>query len=447
MNYWKNATKNLWQWALVTDSLFSSEWIQTLSSYTTLWVGFSGGLDSTVLIQGLAKDPVLSLNVKAVHVHHGLSLHADAWQEHCQAFCKALSIPLVVQHVTLDGACNIEENARTARYQVFSSLLGEQDCLLLAHHRDDQAETLLLQLFRGAGIDGLSAMAVDRTLAKGRLFRPFLAHSRQTLKEYALRHHLTFVEDESNQNGDFSRNYLRHQIMPLLQLKWPNVVNQLVQTAGHCQQAKENLDALAEMDCQTLSEQGNTLDLSLLQAIDHARLVNVLRAWIKNNRVRFPSFKILNRLIEEVVFASKDCDPVIQWGDVVVRRHRQTLYLLKHKASLKIASREWPTFPLPLELRDLGCHVHATPDAKGFKCPAGQRIEVRFREGGELFYWHGQHKPLKKLLQQWGVPSWQRDRIPLLYIDDELAVVVGFAIGDEYYSTEPSGSYRIDLKA
>ena len=233
--------------------------------------------------------------------------------------------------------------------------------------------------------------------------------------------------------------------MPLLQLKWPSVVSNLVQSVGHCQDAKVNLESLAEIDYLALGEQGNQLGLSRLQSHTRARLANILRVWIKNNQVRPPSVNILNRLIDDVVFASEDAVPVIQWGDVLVRRYQQTLYLLKNEVIPVIDSLEWATFPEPLKLGESGHHLYASPSEKGFVLAEGHRIQVRFREGGESFYWHGQNKQLKKLLQQWKVPPWKRDRIPLLFIDNELAAVVGFAVSDYYYGIESGVSYSIEL--
>ena len=201
----------------MTDALLADDWQQSLANYNTLFVGFSGGLDSTVLMHCMASHPALVAKLRAVHVHHGLSVNATAWQAHCQQFCDALGIQLMVLKVTCNNRANIEESAREARYAAFSSLLSDNDCLLLAHHCDDQAETLLLQLLRGAGIDGLAAMPSVNNLSKGQLVRPFLQHSRQRLEAYAHQHRLAWINDESNQNSDFSRNYLRNEIMPLLQ--------------------------------------------------------------------------------------------------------------------------------------------------------------------------------------------------------------------------------------
>jgi tRNA(Ile)-lysidine synthase len=428
----------------VSDALLAGHWQDLLTTYPTLFVGFSGGLDSTVLLHCLAGQPALRGKLRAVHVHHGLSVNATAWQTHCQQFCDSLGVPLIARQVRFDCNANIEEGAREARYQVFSSLLADNDCLLLAHHYNDQAETLLLQLFRGAGIDGLAAMATVNTLGKGVVARPFLQHSRQTLEAYAHDYKLTWVEDESNQDRTFSRNYLRHEIIPLLQAKWPAVVSNLVRSAQHCQQAQTNLSALATMDCVQLDERLDTLDVAALKHLGYARLVNVLRVWLKNNDVRPPSANMINRLINEVMLATSDATPHVEWGGIVVRRYQQTLYVMKKEALLRFACCEWPLFPEPLQL---GSHyLKASCTAEGLQVPVGCRVHVRFRRGGELFYWRGQTKQLKKLWQEWHVPPWQRDFIPLLYFDNELAVVVGFAVSDHYFGRHSDNTYHVELR-
>ena len=482
----------------MTNSLLSQDWRVKLANYDVLYVGFSGGLDSAVLLHVLANDPTLFQKLHAIHIHHGLSKYATDWETHCQHYCETLGIPITVRRVTINSGANIEEAARLARYQAFSELVNLQDGLLLAHHQDDQAETLLLQLLRGAGIDGLSAMPTRKILAKGELLRPFLQQPRKHLEDYAKQHQLTWVEDESNQNAMFSRNFLRHRIMPLLREKWPEATASLARSAEHCQQARCNLDAFANLDCESIVTQKNSLELSALQHLDYPRLVNVLRVWLQANDIRAPSAKILNQLINDVILARKDATPVVQWGDVTLRRYQQTLYILKNKmvsshvtleavdnlsskhlrpttcsrdpkilpdeqhlrilldrtGSLEqVAGRrdlnsqnalEWLNFPNPFQLKQDQGILSASPASEGLKILPGSEITVRFRQGGELFSWHGQTKQLKKLWQQWQVPPWQRDTIPLLYIDNKLAAVIGYAINDLFFGRELNNIYRVE---
>ncbi|MCX7117246.1 MAG: tRNA lysidine(34) synthetase TilS [Legionellales bacterium] len=420
-----------------------------LSKYATLFVGFSGGLDSTVLLHHLAHVEGLNNKVLAVHVHHGLSVHASSWQSHCLTFCDALNIPLITRQVDINVLANVEEQARIARFEVFRSLMTKDDGIALAHHQDDQAETLLLQLFRGAGIDGLAAMAPVTSLPMGELVRPFLKHTRAELLAYALRHQLAWIDDESNWNEEFSRNFLRHQVMPMLRQKWPSITRNLARTASHCQQAKENLLSLANLDYPFQNGASQpSLDLASLQKLCPSRLVNVLRAWIKKNEAQSPSSQLLTQIIEEVIFARQDATPSVQWAGVMVRRYQQTLILLRQFGPFQHTPVHWTTFPDPLNI-SLGakglCQLTATPADFGVRVPVGASVQVRFRQGGEVFVWHGQKKRLKKLWQQWQVPPWERDEIPLLYIDEALAAVIGFAMSSPYAGNHGENIYHIQI--
>ena len=428
----------------MTKGLLSSEWGARLGDFTQLIVGFSGGLDSTVLLHVLASHSSLRTKLVAVHINHGLSENALYWQSHCEGFCLNLGIDFFAQSVQLDRFSNIEEQARTARYAVFSSLLNDQGCLILAHHRDDQAETLLLQLFRGAGVDGLAAMTELGTLGFGALARPFLSCARKQLEHYAAIHELTWVEDESNQNVRYSRNYLRQKIMPLLVEQWPGVVGTIARTATHCQQARSNLDELARNDCQELLLPTASLCINHLKSLDFIRVTNVLRVWLKKNQVQLPSTRTFQRLIDEVIEASSNASPIVAWGKVQVRRYRDCIFLnTKHKIDLPSCT-DWAEFPHPLVLANT-LIVSARKAQQGLMLPQGATVQVRFRQGGELLCWHGQTKQLKKLLQEWEVPPWLRGSIPLIYIHDQLAAVVGYAVSDLFFSKNQPSCWELGV--
>lgn len=436
MNYKRSDIRSLWRWVRLklADNCLTDEWIDHLSHYTTLVVGYSGGLDSSVLLHCLNTHPLLSGKLKAVHVNHGLSIHANHWQHQCQQVCERYAIDFLACSLNLEGMSNLEEKAREARYQVFSEWIGENDALLLAHHADDQAETLLLQLMRGAGVDGMAAMPEVKSFSKGTLLRPLLQCTREHLEAYAHRHQLIWVEDESNENRAFSRNYIRHEIMPLLKVKWPHVVHHLARSAAHCQQAKHNLEALASMDIGNRETRPGQLSLVGLNDLSSARMANVLRGWLKKNQIRCPSEKMLHRVIYEVILSKPDAKPMIQWDDIMIRRYQHTLYLLNKKNKIKAINQTWSSFPEPLSW--VGDILHAKRSEEGVVIPSDCTLQVRRRQGGETFFWHGQTRPLKKLFQEWGIPPWCRDEIPLIYIGDELAVVVGHAISDRFYQKQ-----------
>lgn len=429
----------------MTKQLLNSAWISRLEDFSKLIVGFSGGLDSTVLLHVLASQSSLQGKLLAVHINHGISKNSDQWQKHCQQFCINLGVDFRSETVEFDRSSNLEERARTARYKVFSSLLTAQDCLILGHHLDDQAETLLLQLFRGAGVDGLAAMSELGQLGLSVLVRPFLSFSREQLEDYATLHGLTWVEDESNTDISYSRNYLRQKVIPLLADKWPGVVSNLARTATHCQQAKANLDELALIDCQDLLLPKTTLYIEPLKTLNFERLTNVLRVWLKKNQVQLPSTQTFQRLIHEVIWASPDAVPIVTWDKIWVRRYQNYLYLDREEMrspNHSVSSIDWIEFPKPLVLPDRNLNLSAQKAKQGLMVPLDAKIQVRFRQGGEEFYWRGQTKKLKKLFQEWEVPPWLRDKVPLIYINDQLAAVVGYAVGDLFYSQDQQGIWE-----
>lgn len=414
--------------------LLNHQWLERLQGFEQLIVGFSGGLDSTVLLSCLASYPFLHPRLLAVHINHGISPNAMDWQKHCEAFCRHLTIPFLAETVQFNRSSNVEDEARKARYEVFSRLSHKDSCLLLGHHLDDQAETVLLQLFRGAGIDGLAGMTDCDNFSSGMIARPFLKRTREELHHYAFTKQIKWIEDESNNDSRFTRNYLRNEIMPLLVKKWPAVVGNLARTAAHCQQGKKNLYDLALQDCNELKKATPSLLIEPLKDLNDERIVNVLRVWLKKNHIKLPTTAIMKRLVNEVVGASIDAIPLVQWNDICIRRYQGRIYLetkVQNQFPQQIA---WPDFPQPLLLAE-GQTLYAKKAEQGLAIPLKVQITIRFRQGGETIFLHQQTKALKKLFQEWKVPVWQRDRIPLLYINNQLAAVIGYVVSDAFYTS------------
>lgn len=445
MSWSSDVIKNLWRWGLVTKALghlLESHWVQTLASYDCIYVGFSGGLDSTVLLHALACEPQLLTKICAVHINHGLSPQAQVWQIHCQQLCERLAISYQARTISFNRQANIEEAARHARYQVFSQLVQVNQCLLTAHHHDDQAETVLLHLFRGAGIKGLSGISDTLAFGQGFLYRPLLGLSRDRLLAYAKAHQLAWIEDESNADVHFSRNFLRQQVLPLLQTKWPGVSRNLVRTSELCRQAQANLDDLAEMDYPNLITCPNELAIKPLQQLSEARLSNVLRCWLQKNAARMPNYDTLSRLLSEVIHADHDANPELRWGNWVIKRYRGQLSLHQLESVSLFNPVPWLNFPDSVELPGRGM-LSARLAESGLKISPDDQIDIRCRQGGETFIWHGQTKSLKKLMQQWAIPPWLRSTIPLIYVNQRLAAVVGYAMSDLFHGSEATENYDV----
>ena len=410
-------------------------------------VAYSGGLDSHVLLH---LCHATGLAVRAVHVHHGLQAEADSWDRHCAAVCARLDIPYTCLHVDATPAPgqSPEDAARIARYRALENELRPHEVLLTAHHQQDQAETLLLQLLRGAGPAGLAAMPLSREFGPGLHVRPLLASSRQQLRQYAEQHQLVWVEDPSNIDTGYDRNYLRRHIFPALTQNWPNVHAALANAAGLQQDALEIIEAMAAIDLAAVAtQQADSLSIRKLLQLPPARQYNVLRYWINAAGYDKPRRNILHEVMHNVLPAAEDAAPLVLWANTEIRRYQDTLYVLQALSSHAIDHvYAWDgEQPLSIDTLKLELRLEQT-EGRGMRRDAvAKGMTVRFRQGGEQLRPHGRRHThsLKKLMQVAGIPPWQRNRIPLIYIEHQLACVCGvwvaeaFAVGAEQCGWTP----------
>jgi tRNA(Ile)-lysidine synthase len=382
----------------------------------TCYVGFSGGLDSTVLLHLLAgvhadsEGPGRRLprpaRLRALHANHNLHTDAGDWERHCRSVCAALGVVCESTTLTLRNAGEgLEAAARDARYRWFAGFLAAGDCLLLAHHQDDQAETLLLRLLRGAGPDGLAGMPARRRLGEGELLRPLLTVPRRELRAYARERGLAWLEDPSNSDVRFDRNYLRQEILPRLEARWPGYRATLSRAAQHLREAS------VAAPCPPLVYSA-TRDPGLPMAAlgeDRAVAATALRAWLRERGLRMPGAARLGEFLRQL---AEGQGARLATGDWVLQRYREGIYV-----------RRPDIWPLPVAL---ALHPGADVDVAGsgrlsVHCTPGDEgrfgaFRVRFRRGGEsLCGPDGHRKDLKTVFQEGAVPPWWRDRVPLLY--------------------------------
>ncbi len=405
------------------------------------WVAYSGGVDSHVLLHALVTIRAsLNCRIGAVHVHHGLHEDADQWETHCREICKNLAVAFVSLQVDARHATgeSPEAVARAARYSALQEWLPPGDWLLTAQHQDDQAETLLLQLLRGSGVRGLAAMPALADFGAGQLRRPLLDCSRQALLAYALENDLEWIDDPSNQDTGLDRNFLRHRIVPELRQRWPGLSGTLARSARHCAEAARALAQLAEQDLASVAgEAAGGLRVSGLQRLSLARRRNALRHWCMQQCGSTPSTAVVERMLTDVLASRADAGPCVRWGDHELRRYRDQVFLLRQQPEdLPAGFLAWQ-LPRPLALpggdgtlsvtREPGVGVRAAA------VPANV-LRVGFRRGGERCRPAGRrhHHELKKLFQEHGVPPWERSRIPLIYIDNELAAVAGLWVCEPF---------------
>jgi tRNA(Ile)-lysidine synthase len=416
-------------WPLVMPERGVNEFLDTalnrFPQVRRLVVGFSGGLDSTVLLHLLKQlQPLHGRELLAVHVHHGLSPNADAWADHAEALCTAWQIPFRLQRVQVRHTASLEAAARMARRTALHKLLQNDDALLLAHHRMDQAETVLFRLMRGSGVTGLAGMQAEAVIAvqdqaSRPLWRPLLKVSRPHLECYAHVHGLTWIDDESNRDTAFDRNFLRHDILPSLQTHWPAAVDMLAATACRMQEADQLLQELAAELATSCLDDERRLLLPAVRTLSAARQRLVLRYWLKQCGFQLPDEAVLNQIAAIIRLTRADAEPLVTWPSGEVRRYRQHLYALSPLAGVSPAwCAEWD-MTTPLVLPDGRCL-----QAKGSSLSIAP-VTVRFRQGGERLQGHGLSHDLKKLLQSAAVPPWERQRLPLVFAGAELLAVAG----------------------
>ena len=467
----------------------------------SILLGLSGGVDSVVLLHLLHQlSPRYSWRLRALHVHHGISPHADAWAAFCADLCAGYDVPLQVEHVNIAPLREhgIEGAARKLRHAAFAR--QRADFVVLAHHLDDQVETLLLQLLRGAGVRGASAMPFIKHVAKQAppllnsncllepcqsippcrgmdiglngegdaprcpvLLRPLLDVARSELLDYARQHNLQWVEDESNVDDLYPRNFLRHRVLPLLEQRFPAYRETLARSARHLAEASELLDDLAWLDAQNPSPLPSregvgervdghdaTLEVSHLRSLSHPRAKNLLRWFLHQRGALLPDHTRLEEMLRQLCHARSDAAVRIIFGGWELRRYHGRVYV-------------FPALPEPdakfcaqwhgeatLELPEPGGTLHFEPcTGQGLSLKKLQHggVSVRLRRGAERIRLDNKRptRTLKNLLQEQCIPPWQRDTLPLLFCGDDLVCVVGVAVAAGYQAAKGEMGVSVSL--
>jgi len=402
---------------------------QAATASVPLCVAFSGGADSLALLGLLAELPAVKPRLRALHIDHGLHEESRAWLRACRARCRALHVPLATRRLTLvrGRGQSLEAVARAGRYAALAAALKPGEVLVTAHHLEDQLETVLLQLLRGAGLPGLAAMPGAMPLGAGVLVRPLLALPRAQLQAWVQARGWRSLEDPANADDTFDRNYLRHQVLPVIVSRWSGAARTVARSAGHMAAAQRLLDALAAADVARAAD-GGELSVAALRALPLDRRRNALRYWISQSGRVVPDARRLEEIAVVMLAARVGANPVVRWGATRVQRHLGRLSLapvgpgVSAPAALEVAwnPRRSPRLALP---GGLG-HLQLLPAARGpidaAALPA--RVTVRTRRGGERLRPRigGPSRTLKSLLQQEAIPLSQRQNLPLVFADEQL---------------------------
>ena len=435
------------------ESTFSAL-AQTVGLPSRIAVAYSGGLDSSVLLDAVAQYAARNgITLCALHIHHGISPYADQWQTHCANTCAQLNIELFTQKITLHNAQKqgLEEAARISRYAALGALCRQHQiaCLLTAHHLDDQAETVLLQLLRGAGTAGLSSM--DRWNSAASLLgdatvlmvRPLLNVSRAVMEAYAIAQQLTYVEDESNQDLRYARNVLRQQVMPVLGNYFPGFQERFSRSAQHMQSAQKLLIDLAEHDLARYSDDTG-LNLTHLRQLDDARIDNLLRYWLGKHNLRMPSFAWLSEMRQQLLEAKPDAQLCVTHPQCHIQRYRDHIFLTPRNADIAVKNDveifQWDG-QNALYFSKFGGTLHFDQQEYGLAAAWLRQTPLcmTYRTGGERMKLapNRSTKSLKYHYQASAVPPWERARLPLIKHDKQVLFAAGIGMDCHHISSEP----------
>ena len=439
------------------------------------WIAFSGGVDSTVLLDAAARvlGEAAPERLAAVHVHHGLHPDADAWEEHCRGTAERRGVALVVRRVTVGTAGErgrgrgLEASARAARYAALREAVPAGGPVLAGHHRDDQAETVLLRILRGAGPAGAAAMRPEAGRPDGlRVIRPLLAVPRAEILDYARERRLSWVEDPSNLASGHDRNYVRNEVLPAIADRWPGAPATLARFAEQAHEAAAMLDDLAAADLD--AARGRTpgaLRAAAIAELPLPRAANALRVWLAaRHGTAPPPRRWLRAVVEEVAGAAPDRTPETVLGGVRVRRYRGELYSGRNGGRpppLPVSTR-WRLAAAPLDLPHgrLAASLEREEEEEGNRDGRGSGagpgrlaaarvpavVEIRFRQGGERCRpaGRGVSKPLKDLLREYGVPPWERGVLPLVFAEGRLAAAPGLFVCEPFAARAGEPAWRIE---
>lgn len=423
---------------------FNSVIDQYLQPNGRLVLALSGGVDSRVLLDLIALyGKQHHVPVLAIHVHHGLSKHADEWSRHCQLACQALGVAFHLERVALelDGR-SLEESAREARYSALSKHLHKGDLLLTGQHSDDQLETVILALKRGSGPKGLSAMAECMPFGQAHIVRPLLNVSRADIEAFAIERGFDWIEDESNQDTRFDRNFIRHDIAPRLRQRWPHISQSVHRTAQICAEQEALLDELLSDQLQKVMASDGSLLSGAMMEFSHPMRARLIRMWLATFQVRMPSREQIGLIWQQVAMAQQDANPIVKVSQGEVRRFANRLYFVSATADIsawKTALRLNEAIRLPDSLGELvvrECsnglgHLSSAALASG-------ELSVHFNPEGLSAHpsERGHSRKLKKLFQEYAVPSWQRRRMPIIMCGEQVVAIANLFVDRHFVGKE-----------
>jgi len=393
------------------------------------WVGFSGGADSTALLQAMYEcREQLPAPLHAVHFNHGLQADADDWQEHCRAFCDARDLPCRIERLEIDRSARSspEEAARTHRYEAVARLLGPREMYLTAHHAEDLAETLFLNLMRGSGVEGLAGIPVLRNLAHGWVGRPLLEMPQRDLEAYLVQRGLNWLTDPSNADTAFDRNYLRQELFPLLETRWPGLVQRLSRTARNLRITASAMAVFIERQSGELLQDPLRMPLPGLLELDREMQTLILRQWLRRHEVPMLPEQRLREFLTQLAQAGPDSQPDVRWQGWMLKRYRHGLWLHGDRPCQPCPHKQWLSGP-QLELGPATGVLALSGAEAGI--PHGWLVRPRLPGDRIRLRETGSRQKLKQLFQDAAIPPWLRSAVPLLEWDGEPVALGDWMLG------------------
>ena len=426
------------------------ELLDSFSESKKIIVAYSGGIDSSALLHLLNSiKNELKQSIEVIYINHGLHKKSLDWGKFCEDECNEYNIPFKL--ISINEKCpngvSIESWARNKRYSIISKEMNKNDILLTGHHMDDQVETFFLQILRGSGPRGLSCMPAIKKFKNGFHVRPFLNIQRNELEEYINANNINWQEDESNSDTRYDRNYLRHSVLPYFGVAWPSYCQSISKSINHQIESMTILNEIALEDMEkTLCKNLINLNVIILKRLSVARQKNLIFYWRDSLNLDKPGSKHMEQIISTLINSGYDKCPCVNWKNTEIRKYRDHLYAFKsiheHDENIEI---NWNTkSPLKIQGETLVAkESHGKGVSKSIIEDA--RITIRYRHGGEKIYTNSSShsKTVKQLFQESGVLPWLRDRIPLIYINEELAVIPGFCVGKKYSASKDEKSLDI----
>jgi tRNA(Ile)-lysidine synthase len=430
------------------DSFLSD--LNQFSNSKKFWIACSGGMDSSVLLHlFFSNKNKISQDMEVLYVNHGLQEEANDWEEFCEKQSQQYGIPFTQLQVieVCPKKASVEAWAREKRYSLIEEVIDKNDVLFTAHHKDDQVETFFLQALRGAGPRGLASMPLVKKYAEALHARPLLKYSRNELSRYAEENNIIWQEDKSNLELRYDRNYFRHKITPVIEERWPAYRETINRLINHQKESRILLDEVAKDDIKLAQHKNKrSLNLEVIKKLSKERQKNLIFVWLKELNLNSPGSRNIDQIILDIIYSATDKSPCVNWDNVEIRRYKNLLYASKMmlERDVNIEYTWKPENILNILDETLIAKLECGKGVSKLKTENADFV-VRYRRGGEKIHPDNlsHSRTVKQLFQEQSVLPWLRDRIPLIYINGELAVIPGFCIDKNYSADKNESSWDI----